>query len=637
MISASGTLVLAGRLIRVPTGAGTLSRISLLLMALAFLRGSLLAQGTAAASQTGKARSAPITKAVQEPELQGRLAALEAAKQGSDATTVGTAARLVIAFGLRRWGELQLEALSPTEAVAAFRRSLDFEDAPTARLDLAVSYLAARRLDEALSTATEVLTANPENAKGWYLQGRVWVEKKLYEHAIESFRHSLDIESSPGAMYWLGAALLQTRQPEQAKAIFHKLLNQSTNRAWMHARFSEAYRDAQYRDDAARERQLAAQIDPALAHRTIAAPPPDSDLILDDAGYWSTSKPPGRVSPSPDQRRKLQADLRKVVASALNDLGTAEARQQQFPLALAHFHQAEGWQPDTPGLQRNIGIAAMRESDYAEAVRTLQPVIAANPQDAVARAALGSAWFAVNNFAQAAKTLSPLGDAVLQHPEVAYAMAESLVKINKYSEAAGLLARMENMQLPPQMFLLVAQAWSQMGVYPRAVDACHRALEADPKLPTAHYLAGLALIRQDRAADAAQEFRDELRLDPNNAEAQYNLAFVLLQQSQDEEAVGWLRKVLALNPEHAEANYELGKQLFRSGDAVDAIAYLEAAARLKPSFEPVHYQLQAAYRAAGRLQDADREAKIYRELKAKSRNITLPPPRAQGETSPQPN
>jgi len=565
------------------------------------------------------------------------LAALEAAKQGGDAAAVGNSARLVIAVGLRRWGEVQLEAQSPTEAIDAFRRSLDFEDAPAARLDLAVSYLAAKRLDEALSTATEILTANPGNAKGWYLQGRVWMEKKLYEHAIESFRHSLEIESTPGAMYWLGAALLQTKQPEQAKAIFQELLNQSTNRAWMHGRISAAYRDAQYTEDAARELRLAAQIDPALAHRSIGLPPSDSDLIFDDAGYWSTSKPANRVSPSADQRHKLQAELRKIVASALNDLGTAEARQQQFALALAHFHEAEGWQPDTPGLQRNIGIAAMRVSDYAEAVRTLQPVIAANPQDAVARAALGSAWFAVNHFAEAAKTLSPLGNSVLQHPEVAYALAESLVRINKYADATALLDRMANTQLSPQMLLLVAQAWSQMGVYPRAVEACHRALEADPELPTAHYLAGLALIRQDRAADATQEFRDELQLDPNNVEAQYNLAFVLLQQSQDEEAVGWLRKVLARNPEHAEANYELGKQLFRSGDAVDAIAYLEAAARLKPSFEPVHYQLQAAYRAAGRLEDADREAKIYRELKAKSRNITLPPPRAQGETSPQPN
>jgi len=87
--------------------------------------------------------------------------------------------------------------------------------------------------------------------------------------------------------------------------------------------------------------------------------------------------------------------------------------------------------------------------------------------------------------------------------------------------------------------------------------------------------------------------------------------------------------VLAHNPEHPEANYELGKEFMSEGRSAEAIPYLEAAARLKPQFEPVHYQLQSAYRAAGRKEEADHEARVYRELKAKSRNITLPPPRQQ--------
>ena len=94
--------------------------------------------------------------------------------------------------------------------------------------------------------------------------------------------------------------------------------------------------------------------------------------------------------------------------------------------------------------------------------------------------------------------------------------------------------------------------------------------------------------------------------------------------------------MLARNPEHPEANYELGKELMSEAKSADAVPYLEAAARLKPQFEPVHYQLQSAYRASGRTEDADREAKIYRELKTKSRNITLPPPRQESSQSPNP-
>ena len=628
---------LAARLIPIPSGGWVFSRILCLLILPTFLQGGVCAQTTKAASPTRKPSPTASSNIYRDPELQPRMTALEAAKQSDDAAAVAKAARLVVASSLRGWGRLQLQAHSPAQAVEVFRRSLDFEDCAVGRMDLAVSYLAAKRLDEALSTATEVLTANPENAQGWYLQGRVWIDKKLYDHAVEALRHSVDIETSSAAIYWLGWALLQTHQPEAAKAIFQKLLNQSTNRALTHARLSDAYREAQYPEDAARELHLAAQLDPGLGRRHTGTSELDADLTLDDSAAWGTTKPAAKVAASPEQRRKQEVELRKILGNALNDLGTAEARQRQFELALAHFHEAETWQPDTPGLQRNIGIAAIRTTDYAEAVRTLRPVVAATPRDDVARMALGSALFAVNNFTETAQTLSPLGDSVVQHPEVAYALAESLVRINKYEGARALLEKMEGTPLSPPMLLLVAQAWSQMGVYPRTVQTCHRALEANPKLATAHYLAGLAFIRQDRAADAAQEFRDELQLDPNNVEAEYNLAFVLLQQSQDEEAVGLLRKVLARNPEHAEANYELGKQLFHSGDAADAIAYLEVAARLKPSFEPVHYQLQAAYRATGRLEDADREAKIYRQLKEKSRNITLPPPRTQGAASTRPD
>ena len=94
---------------------------------------------------------------------------------------------------------------------------------------------------------------------------------------------------------------------------------------------------------------------------------------------------------------------------------------------------------------------------------------------------------------------------------------------------------------------------------------------------------------------------------------------------------------MAQNPTHAEANYELGKELVAEGKSEDALSYLEAAVRLKPQFEPAHYQLQLVYRALGRKEDADREAKTYRALKAKSRNITLPPPRETGSAAPSPN
>jgi tetratricopeptide (TPR) repeat protein len=336
----------------------------------------------------------------------------------------------------------------------------------------------------------------------------------------------------------------------------------------------------------------------------------------------------------PSDAKKQETELRKVVSGAFNDLGTVQARGEQFAVAVSHFHEAEKWNAETPGLMRNIGMAAARLSDYRESVRALRPVVASNPADTVARSMLALALFSTDSYREAAEMFAPLGDAVLNRPELAYAWASSLVKINRFPEASAILHKLNERSVPPETLILIAQTWSQMGNYPQTVETCQKALSANPKLSKAHYIAGLALIHQDRPAEAAQEFRAELQLDPENAEAQFHLAFVLLQLSQNDEATQWLRTVLAHNPEHPEANYELGKELMSEGRSAQAIPYLEVAARLKPQFEPVHYQLQSAYRAAGRKEEADYEARVYRELKAKSRNITLPPPRQQSsETS----
>jgi tetratricopeptide (TPR) repeat protein len=337
-----------------------------------------------------------------------------------------------------------------------------------------------------------------------------------------------------------------------------------------------------------------------------------------------------------ESTKRQELGLGKILSGALNDLGAVEARQEQFALALNHFHEAEKWSAETGGLMRNIGMAAARLSNYPESVRALRPVVNANPRDTVARSMLGLGLFATEAYGEAAEVLTPLGDSVLERPELAYALASSLVKLNQYPKASALLTKLNERQLPPETLIVIAQTWSQMGNYPETVEICHQALASDPKLRRAHYIAGLALIHQDHPAQAADEFRSELLLDADSIDAQFHLAFTLLQLSQNEEATHWLRSVLARNPEHPEANYELGKELMGEAKSADAVPYLEAAARLKPQFEPVHYQLQSAYRALGRKEDADREATIYRELKAKSRNITLPPPRQESSQSDKP-
>ncbi|HET9741297.1 MAG TPA: tetratricopeptide repeat protein [Terriglobales bacterium] len=331
----------------------------------------------------------------------------------------------------------------------------------------------------------------------------------------------------------------------------------------------------------------------------------------------------------PEQRQQAETEenyLRKILGSSFNDVGTSDAREQKFVQALKDFQQAERWNPQIPGLERNLGVAAFKVGNYSEAARTLSPIVNANPQDAPARAMLGLSYFSSQDFKDAAKTLVQLGDSALNDPGLGYPYAASLAKSGQFKPAGEVLTRLEQQQSPADTLLLIGQTWSEIGDYAHSIDTLHRALALNPGLPRAHLVAGLACINADHMADAEKEFKAELAVDPANVEAKYHLAYVYLLESQPDVAEPLLREVIAADPQHADAQYQMGKVMLEKGKVQEAVPYLEQAERLSPDKDYVHYQLQTAYRRESRLQDADRELQLYKEAKARKREQTLPQP-----------
>jgi Flp pilus assembly protein TadD len=103
---------------------------------------------------------------------------------------------------------------------------------------------------------------------------------------------------------------------------------------------------------------------------------------------------------------------------------------------------------------------------------------------------------------------------------------------------------------------------------------------------------------------------------------------VELQQSKADEAMTIFQDVVRSHPDHANAHYELGKILLDRGQLPEAVDHLETAVHLSPQTDYMHYQLQAAYRKQSRLEDADRELAIFKEMKAKQREHLAPQPPA---------
>jgi tetratricopeptide (TPR) repeat protein len=318
--------------------------------------------------------------------------------------------------------------------------------------------------------------------------------------------------------------------------------------------------------------------------------------------------------------------LRQILGSSFNDLGTSEAREGQFTSALKHFQQAERWNPEIPGLTRNLGVAAFRVQNYGECARALRNVVGSNGSDQPARIMLGISQYMISSYSDAAKTIAPLGEAAKDDPAVALPWAVSLAKTGDYKESAEILSGIERQQLSADTLFLVGQTWMEIESYDHAVATLHRALELSPGLPKAHFAAGLADIRGGHPNEAEAEFKAELALNPQDIDAEYNLAYAYLLESQRDKAVPLLQHVIASDPHHADANYQLGKLMMEDGKAEAAIPYLEAAERSGPEKDYVHYQLQAAYRQESRLADADRELQLYKDIKARNRERSTPRP-----------
>ncbi len=336
---------------------------------------------------------------------------------------------------------------------------------------------------------------------------------------------------------------------------------------------------------------------------------------------------PSSVRLTPEQVQS-EKELDGLLASSLNDLGTAEARMGNFGPAFDDFHAAEQWGTPTPTLLHNAAVAAFRVSKFDESAQALDAFLKVEPAaergsaaDARARTMLAMSRFSLGQFAKADEAFASIPQATMQDPRAAYSWAFSLARTGKQQQANKIADALVAEDLPAENLSLVCHVYVDTENYAQSIPCYQKAYKEFPELKLAHYQSAEAMIHLDRPLEAVAELRQELVLSPDDANVQYALAYALLQSSQKDEAVALLKKIVTEHPEQGEAQYQLGKIELESGDAAGAIEHLEAAEKTDASEAYVHYQLQAAYRKVGRTADADREAKIYKDMKAAKREI----------------
>ena len=361
----------------------------------AFLALTLIVAATAApaAGQTRAAARKPSAKSTQKPnasaspalaELQKRVAALQTARDSGDSQAVTQGSRALIALGLRQVAHLRLVEDAFAPAIELYKRSLDFEDNPATRIDLAIAYLRGKKLDDALSEVRTAILKDPDDARAWHVQGSIYTAQAQYAPASDSLQRSVAIRDDLEADYSLAICYLAIHDKEKAAAVFKKMDEHAADRGALRVLMARAYRDGGYLDDAVRELKAALQLNPRTLHAHYLL-----GLVYLLQEEWAPKPKIGEQF-----LLELKLNPRDFLSTYL--LGAMASNEKNFEASDKYLLAATEIQPDWSEPWLYLGLNANNQGNRGKAEEYLRKAIALNgPDDSRSNFFIRKAYFAL--------------------------------------------------------------------------------------------------------------------------------------------------------------------------------------------------------------------------------------------------
>jgi tetratricopeptide (TPR) repeat protein len=228
----------------------------------------------------------------------------------------------------------------------------------------------------------------------------------------------------------------------------------------------------------------------------------------------------------------------------------------------------------------DLGIKALDEMRYPDAVANFTKAVANDPKDYTAYFNLALAYSLQGNDADAVpqykKTLELKPDLYQANLNLSI----SLLRLKRDSEALPYLTSAvaeKPKEYRPNYYLGAALLGT--GDYAKAQQCFATALEIDPKSPDAELGLAHALQKQNHLADAAPHFQKAAELNPAYRRDLLELGSLYEAQNQPNDAIAIYQQF----PDDAGAQERLGALLIAAGRPADAIAPLQTAVAKSPT------------------------------------------------------
>ena len=264
----------------------------------------------------------------------------------------------------------------------------------------------------------------------------------------------------------------------------------------------------------------------------------------------------------------------------------------------------------------------IQKKDYAAAEPLLRQVVEGDPANYEAWFDLG---FAENGLGKVDDSIAAYRKSVAAKPDVFESNLNLGLQLAKSGQPDAEQFLRAATQLKPTSHIAEGQARAWLSLAhvleatkpDEAVAAYHQASELQPKDPEPHLSAGLLLEKQEKFADAEEEYKKALVLDPSTTDAVTGLANIYMRGRRFPEAEAELRKLVVEHPNDAAARIQLGRVLAAEGKNEEAVAELEAGAAASPADVALQRDLAELYVLAKKNDQAEA---AYRKLLAANPN-----------------
>lgn len=328
------------------------------------------------------------------------------------------------------------------------------------------------------------------------------------------------------------------------------------------------------------------------------------------------------------------------VADVHSNLGAALVQVGRLDEALSAYEEALrlGNASDPAAIHFNCALAYYKTARYEMAVDQLNRVLALNPAHLGAALLLADGHMAREDYERVVEILAPFE---ASHPEdkgLAYLLGTALIRRGEVEKGQVLVDRILQRGDSGEARLMMGTAHLMVRDVEGAVREFEKAIELNPRMPSANAFLAKTLREMGRVDDALTYSLRELEVNPHDFESHLYVGVHLYKREQRyEEALSHFERCLRIRPGSLEARFQIGLVHLLQGDIEEALRIVEGVVEEAPDFLEGNVTLTSLYFRLRRREDAERHRQIVERLRAEKDAQTVKEVAAESPNDPREN